>query len=56
MLRCRSGSTTWWIGTGVSLRKLFLKLDFDVTVAGAKLTGKAELDPWLIGGGGAYGF
>ncbi|MER9520524.1 OmpW family protein [Mesorhizobium sp. M0614] len=43
-------------GVNFDLKKLFLKPDFDVTVAGAKLTGKAELDPWLIGAGVTYRF
>ncbi|RWO48391.1 MAG: hypothetical protein EOS11_04765 [Mesorhizobium sp.] len=41
-------STRWWVGTNFDVEKLFLKPDFGVTVAGVKLTGKAELDPWLI--------
>ncbi|TIS48857.1 MAG: OmpW family protein, partial [Mesorhizobium sp.] len=43
-------------GLNFDVKKLFLKPDFDVTVAGAKLTGKAELDPWLIGAGVTYRF
>ncbi|MER8402512.1 OmpW family protein [Mesorhizobium sp. M1348] len=43
-------------GVNFDVKKLFLKPDFDVTVAGAKLTGKAALDPWLIGAGVAYRF
>ncbi|QND62386.1 OmpW/AlkL family protein [Mesorhizobium huakuii] len=43
-------------GVNFDVKKLFLKPDFDVTVAGAKLTGKAELDPWLIGAGVTYRF
>ncbi|WP_404928084.1 OmpW/AlkL family protein [Mesorhizobium sp. ORM16] len=43
-------------GVNFDVKKLFLKADFDVTVAGAKLTGKAELDPWLIGAGVTYRF
>lgn len=38
-------------GVNFDVEKLFLKPDFGVTVAGVKLTGKAELDPWLIGAG-----
>ncbi|ANN60802.1 OmpW family protein [Mesorhizobium loti] len=43
-------------GVNFDVKKLFLKPDFDVTVAGAKLTGKANLDPWLIGAGVTYRF
>ncbi|MGX7877174.1 OmpW/AlkL family protein [Mesorhizobium sp. ORM6] len=43
-------------GVNFDVKKLFLKPDFDVTVAGAKLTGKAALDPWLIGAGVTYHF
>lgn len=43
-------------GINFDVKKLFLKPDFDVTVDGAKQTGKAELDPWLIGAGVTYRF
>ncbi|MER9725915.1 MULTISPECIES: OmpW family protein [unclassified Mesorhizobium] len=43
-------------GVNFDVKKVFLKPDFDVTVDGAKLTGKAELDPWLIGAGVTYRF
>ncbi|MER8646660.1 OmpW family protein [Mesorhizobium sp. M1252] len=43
-------------GVNFDVKKLFVKPDFDVTVDGAKLTGKAELDPWLIGAGVTYRF
>ncbi|MES0026584.1 MULTISPECIES: OmpW family protein [unclassified Mesorhizobium] len=43
-------------GVNFDVKKLFLKPDFDVTVDGTKLTGKAELDPWLIGAGLTYRF
>ncbi|MER8906031.1 OmpW family protein, partial [Mesorhizobium sp. M0772] len=43
-------------GVNFDVKKLFLKPDFDVTVDGAKLTGKAALDPWLIGAGVTYRF
>nr|WP_284283475.1 OmpW family protein [Mesorhizobium amorphae] len=43
-------------GVNFDVKKLFLKPDFDVTVDGAKLTGKAVLDPWLIGAGVTYRF
>lgn len=43
-------------GVNFDVKKVFLEPDFDVTVDGAKLTGKAELDPWLIGAGLTYRF
>ncbi|UVC15330.1 OmpW/AlkL family protein [Mesorhizobium onobrychidis] len=43
-------------GVNFDVKKLFLRPDFDVTVRGAKLTGRAELDPWLIGAGVTYRF
>ncbi|ESZ30833.1 MULTISPECIES: OmpW family protein [unclassified Mesorhizobium] len=43
-------------GVNFDVKKLFLKPEFDVTVDGAKLTGKAALDPWLIGAGVTYRF
>ncbi|MHB9433800.1 OmpW/AlkL family protein [Mesorhizobium sp. C089B] len=43
-------------GVNFDVKKLFLKPDFDVTVDGARQTGKADLDPWLIGAGVTYRF
>lgn len=43
-------------GINFDVKKLFLKPDFDVTVKGAKQTGSAALDPWLIGAGLTYRF
>lgn len=43
-------------GVSFDVKKLFLEPDFEVTVAGNKLTGKAELDSWLIGAGVTYRF
>ncbi|WP_439331035.1 OmpW/AlkL family protein [Mesorhizobium carmichaelinearum] len=43
-------------GLNFDVKKLFLKPSFDVTVNSAKLTGKAKLDPWLIGAGVTYRF
>ncbi|MER8421729.1 OmpW family protein [Mesorhizobium sp. M1329] len=43
-------------GVNFDVKKLFLQPDFEVTVNGAKVTGKAELDPWLIGAGVTYRF
>ena len=35
---------------------IFLRPDFDATVGGADVIGKAKLDPWLIGAGVTYRF
>ncbi|WP_434221447.1 OmpW/AlkL family protein [Mesorhizobium opportunistum] len=43
-------------GVNFDVKKVFVKPDFDVTVDGAKLTGQADLDPWLIGAGVTYRF
>ncbi|MEX6506305.1 OmpW family protein [Jiella sp. M17.18] len=43
-------------GWNVDVKKLFLRPDFDVTVGGNRLHGKADLDPWLIGTGITYRF
>ncbi|WP_027038893.1 OmpW/AlkL family protein [Mesorhizobium ciceri] len=43
-------------GVNFDVKKLFLRPGFDVTVADAKLTGKAKLDPWLVGAGVTYRF
>ncbi|QIB36102.1 OmpW/AlkL family protein [Ancylobacter pratisalsi] len=43
-------------GFNVDVKKLFLQPDFDVTVAGNALTGKADLDPWIVGLGVTYRF
>ncbi|WP_428031092.1 OmpW/AlkL family protein [Ancylobacter sp.] len=43
-------------GLNVDVKKLFLKPDFDVVVAGQKLTGTADLDPWIVGVGVTYRF
>jgi outer membrane protein len=43
-------------GFNVDVKKLFLEPDFDVTVDGAKLTGTAELNPWLVSVGVTYRF
>lgn len=42
-------------GVNFDVKKLFLEADFEVD-AGGPATGKAELDPWLIGGGVTYRF
>ncbi|WP_353646041.1 OmpW family protein [Mesorhizobium sp. WSM2239] len=43
-------------GLNFDVKKLFLEPEFDVTVAGADMTGKAKLNPWLIGTGFTYRF
>lgn len=43
-------------GLNVDVKKLFLKPDFDVVVAGQALSGKADLDPWIVGLGVTYRF
>lgn len=43
-------------GFNFDVKKLYLRPDFNVTVGGAQLSGKAKLDPWLIGTGITYRF
>ncbi|EHK54584.1 OmpW/AlkL family protein [Allomesorhizobium alhagi] len=43
-------------GVNFDVKKLFLEPDFNVTVDGANLTGKAALNPWLVGAGVTYHF
>lgn len=43
-------------GVNFDVKKLFLEPKYDVTVGGTALTGKAKLDPWLIGTGITYRF
>ncbi|MCE7028412.1 OmpW/AlkL family protein [Jiella avicenniae] len=43
-------------GWNVDVKKIFLEPDFDVVVGGNKLSGKAKLNPWLIGTGVTYRF
>lgn len=43
-------------GVNFDVKKLFLEPKFDVTVDGAAMTGKAKLNPWLIGTGITYRF
>jgi outer membrane protein len=43
-------------GVNFDVKKLFLEPKYDVTVGGAALTGKAKLNPWLIGTGVTYRF
>lgn len=43
-------------GLNVDVKKLFLRPDFDVTVGGTPMSGKAKLDPWLVGAGVTYRF
>ncbi|AYG58205.1 OmpW/AlkL family protein [Rhizobium jaguaris] len=43
-------------GLNVDAKKIFLRPDFDANVGGAHVSGKANLDPWLIGAGVSYRF
>lgn len=43
-------------GVNFDVKKLFLKADFDATINGTDYSGKAKLDPWLIGAGVTYRF
>lgn len=43
-------------GVNFDVKKLFLKADFDATIGGTSYSGKAKLDPWLIGAGITYRF
>lgn len=43
-------------GLNVDAKKLFLRPDFDANVGGSNVSGKAKLDPWLIGAGVTYRF
>lgn len=40
----------------VDVKKIFLEPKFDVTVGGTAMTGKAKINPWLIGTGIGYRF
>lgn len=40
----------------VDVKKIFMQPKFDVTVGGTDYTGKAKIDPWLIGTGFGYRF
>ncbi|MFK8249945.1 OmpW/AlkL family protein [Ancylobacter terrae] len=43
-------------GINVDVKKLFLEPDFSVVVDDTYLTGKADLNPWIIGAGVTYRF
>ena len=43
-------------GVNFDVKKIFLEPDFDVNVGGTDLSGKANLNPWLIGTGVTYRF
>lgn len=43
-------------GWNVDVKKIFLKPDFDVVVAGTPMSGSTKLDPWLISTGVTYRF
>ncbi|RKE83695.1 OmpW family protein [Rhizobium sp. AG855] len=43
-------------GVNFDVKKLFLRPDFETTIGGTTYTGKAKLDPWLVGAGVTYRF
>ena len=43
-------------GFNMDVKKLYLRPDFDAKLNGDKISGKADLDPWLIGAGVTYRF
>ncbi|MGX5805295.1 OmpW/AlkL family protein [Bradyrhizobium sp. Arg314] len=43
-------------GINFDVKKLFLEPKFDAVVGGTNVTGKAKLNPWLIGTGVTYSF
>lgn len=43
-------------GFNLDVKKLYLRPDFDAKLDGARISGKAKLDPWLIGAGVTYRF
>lgn len=43
-------------GVNLDVKKLFLRPSFNASLDGAPVTGKARLDPWLIGAGVTYHF
>jgi len=43
-------------GLNVDVKKLWLRPSWEGTVGGAPMTGKVNLDPWLIGAGVTYKF
>lgn len=43
-------------GVNFDVKKLFLKADYETTIGGTDFSGKAKLDPWLIGAGVTYRF
>lgn len=43
-------------GLNIDVKKLFLQPDYRAVLGGAVVTGKAKIDPWLIGAGVYYKF
>lgn len=43
-------------GINLDVKKLFLQPEYRASVGGAVVTGKAKIDPWLIGAGVTYKF
>jgi len=44
------------LGLNFDIKKLYLRPDFDAMLDGKLISGKAKLDPWLIGAGITYRF
>lgn len=43
-------------GINMDVKKLYLRPDFEARLDGSRISGKAKLDPWLIGAGITYRF
>jgi outer membrane protein len=43
-------------GVNFDVKKIFLDADYDAKLGGTPISGKAKLDPWLIGAGVTYRF
>lgn len=43
-------------GFNVDVKKIYLRPDFTATISGARDTGNAHIDPWLVGAGLTYRF
>ncbi len=43
-------------GVNFDVKKLFLRPDYETTIGGTTYSGKAKLDPWLVGAGVTYRF
>jgi outer membrane protein len=43
-------------GLNLDVKKVFLRADYTATVSGIAVNGRANIDPWLVGGGVTYRF